>query len=846
MNDDGSNETRLTNNVGLDTNPIFTPDGSKILFLSARPNASGVYMMNADGSNQTLLPTSVGVMQPAFSPDGSKVVFVNNGDIYAMNSDGTNPVQLTNTSASDSEPSFSSDGSKIVYCTSTNGFGSIYTMNADGTNQTLLPNVVGVSDPIFSADGNRVLFVRSGITSSVNLDGTDKKELTAGGDYTPAISSDGRKLFVSSFRNENRDIYVSNADGSNPTQLTLRRGFDPNWAIGSVPVPNPPPTPTPPISGKITFSATRNGNTDIYVMNADGTGETRLTTETAIDKDPCFSPDGSKIVFQSARNGNSDIYVMDFDGANQTRLTFSTGDETAPAFSSDGSKIAFLSGTNVAYMDADGRNRVLIASSTDAPSFSPDGSKIVFSVTLAISYVDIIERTSPKTITGMSGQYPAQPIFSKDGSRVLYFDYSGLASIKLDGTDQKSLMPEYGTNRSICLSPDGSRIAMSSVRNNQSDIYILYSDGTGVKRLTTQGGQFPSWAPVYVRSTEPPTPAPSVSGKIVFDSTRDGNSEIYVMNADGTNQTRLTNNSVSDNKPIFSPDGSKILYLSKSDNTAGELYLMNADGSNSFRLTENEATETNFLFSPEGSNIVYQYVINGQSINAQNDIYSVKADGTGNTRLTTDTTSSTPAFSPDGKSIVFSKRVVSSYQIYVMKADGTNPISLTTGFNNYSAPVFSPDGTKIAFESSNTQSGICLMNADGTNLKQLTIGVGGVGSYPRFSPDSNKVLFLRTTTRETSDIMSVNVDGSNLRQLTLGGQAIPSHSISPDGTHFTVSTNLSGIYQIYTVAINGSYQIQRTTLNGKNPDWSIGSVPAPAARANSSVKSKPSTSINAS
>src|SRR5262249_11110274 len=142
--------------------------------------------------------------------------------------------------------------------------------------------------------------------------------------------------------------------------------------------------------------------------------------------------------------------------------------------------------------------------------------------------------------------------------------------------------------------------------------------------------------------------------KIVFVSTRDGNEEIYTMNVNGSNQTRLTNNIAFDYSPSFSPDGSKIVFYSdRSGLSKLDIYVMNAnDGSNQQQLTSNSA------------------------VNAF------------------------PSFSPDGKQIAFaSTRDSGKYQIYIMSADGLNQNRLTGNSANDLEPVFSPDGKKIAFYS---------------------------------------------------------------------------------------------------------------------------------------------------
>ena len=136
----------------------------------------------------------------------------------------------------------------------------------------------------------------------------------------------------------------------------------------------------------LAFVSERDGNSEIYVMNVDGTGLLRLTNDAGRDADPAWSPDGKRIAFASDRAGSSDIYVMNADGSNLVRRT-QTGSSEAPAWSPDGSKIAFSSlrggqfGIYVMSVDGDWANptRVGYDRGWNAhPAWSPDGGQIAF------------------------------------------------------------------------------------------------------------------------------------------------------------------------------------------------------------------------------------------------------------------------------------------------------------------------------------------------------------------------------------------------------------------------------------------------------------------------------------
>jgi Tol biopolymer transport system component len=253
MNSKGLDQVRLTNNDAWDVAPTLWPDGSKIAFISNRDGPQCIYVMDADGSNQTrLFPTPDsgsrdGVYLPIFSPDG-KIIFrgTRNGTsgTYIMDADGSNmtlfqPVSDLGGTVWD----FSADGSKMLFWTSSKGW---YVANADGSGATLTSIQAGGSNVSLSPDGSSVVYqstrrYETYIYTS-NADGTGEVRLTGDiGNYDadPVFSPDGSKIAFVSTRNAQfggQEIYTMNADGSGVARLTYNPRWDqePDWVDGIV------------------------------------------------------------------------------------------------------------------------------------------------------------------------------------------------------------------------------------------------------------------------------------------------------------------------------------------------------------------------------------------------------------------------------------------------------------------------------------------------------------------------------------------------------------------------------------------------------------------------------------
>lgn len=204
--------------------------------------------------------------------------------------------------------------------------------------------------------------------------------------------------------------------------------------------------------------------------------------------------------------------------------------------------------------------------------------------------------------------------------------------------------------------------------------------------------------------------------KIAFTSGRDGKLETYIMNVDGSEQTRLTDNSAVDRFNAISPDGSKTVFMSLRDGNS-EIYIMNVDGTESARLTNNPAVDGFPTFSPDGAKIAYVSYRDGNF-----KIYIMNIDGSEQTRLTDSSTDeSRPSFSPDGVKIAFMSYYDGNAEICLVNVDGSEQTRLTNNPAYDSAPSFSPDGSKIAFVSTRDGNAeIYIMNIDGSKQTRLT------------------------------------------------------------------------------------------------------------------------------
>lgn len=344
---------------GLGRNCIFPPD------VAADAAVSGEGERDAGASDASLTDAGLGgVVCGLVVFEGANVNGVS--DIWSMNLEGEGLVNLTSNSSRDRSPRWSPDGGSIAFVSNRSGTQELWVMDADGGSpRKLTSSSNSVFDPQWSPDGERLLFRRAGGGSdlfSISATGTDERNLTSSPDVLDAEGrwSPGGEFIAWA---SGLEIWKMNKDGTGKVRLSNSSDLSPAWS---------------PDGARIVFRSSRDGNSEIYVMSADGSQQARVTENDRLDDEPSWSPDG-RIVWVSHRSTSPDIMVANPDGSGQRNLTntFDTESEvrwTIPEVIVHAKVERYASGSvkDIYRRNADGSRPVNLTARSDYSDSSPD------------------------------------------------------------------------------------------------------------------------------------------------------------------------------------------------------------------------------------------------------------------------------------------------------------------------------------------------------------------------------------------------------------------------------------------------------------------------------------------
>jgi Tol biopolymer transport system component len=485
----------------------------------------------------------------------------------------------------------------------------------------------------------------------------------------------------------------------------------------------------------------------------------------------------------SARNGRiaadatlnaRDIHIV--DGTGDRRLVADGATAIEPAVTADGRRVAYVSTRDgspqiwVVSADGGGANRLTSGAGSYQPSWSPDGRSLAF-------------------------------VSLRDGLPKIYV-------MKADGTDQRRLTKGGGEEYTPSWSPAGDHIAFASVRDRAADVYVIDIAGLQERQLTTDPGEDvnPVWS--------------ADASQLAFESDRsvDGLPDIWVMNADGSNQHDVSNFPGWEGSPSWWP-GWRIMFVSQ-QNGSWQLFSMNPDGSGRESLT---GTDSNAFFGQAaGPGFVYE-----TDQDAKRDIVTFDGVGGGRRQLTSSRGDNKyPVFSRDGRRVVFDSTRDGNDEVYVMNADGSRQRRLTRNPAYDLDPTWSPDARRIAWvrvDYVSGKSGLFVMDADGSHQRRIAL-IPPLDRHPVWSSDGRTIAF-ESDQNGNWDVYLLRADGTGRKRVTSNRADEGGPAFSHDSQRIAFYSARNGNWSIYVMNAKGGRPRQLTRdpfTDALYPTWSPG------------------------
>lgn len=494
---------------------LTTLGNDSVVFNSSTFGLKDIFVFYGDSSNLRKITLPFAKVEQAFASwTGNNILFVGDGAVYTVNTDGSKLQHIRNGSLYN--PAYSTDVKNILYSSIQGGLSDIYGSAFHGSNYIRITTTGTARDASFSPDNSKIVFVEDNINLKISDNiGNNKVKIYTGKELSfPVWSPDGKKIaFIQKDDDTTYNLYTINIDGTVPLNLTkneLKSGVKIFRTLK-----------WSKDSGKIFYTSNISGE-GVYAINVDASAFTKIPVNFATAPACCDSFTG-KMMYVSNKEGTEHTYMKTLDTNQEVEIS-----ET-PARQG---KIFY------------NRNYYLFAGN-DGIYWAPDNSSIMTKI--------------PNT-TG-DATYPE---WTPDGRVILNFlGGSTVYLTTLDGLSVIGIPLGNAKNGHFEMSPDGSKVVYTSIKPAEvlQNVFTMNGDTSNKTQITNTGNNsYPVWSPDGT--------------KIAFDSDRTGRKEIFIMNADGTGQTAITNFGAYE--PKWSPDGKKIGFTTEKDGKKA-IYTINTD-----------------------------------------------------------------------------------------------------------------------------------------------------------------------------------------------------------------------------------------------------------------------------